>query len=169
MSLSRKRKRELKKLRAQAEALLNEQRDLLGSAGVLAGEASRQAKHLGNEVIVPRVNDALEGVRPTIDRGVGVARRFGMQARLLAAPVLASALASTVRGLDRIENSDAARQIEAFGVRQGLLQPAKKKKNGVFRVFAIGAGVAAAAAVGYTLWQAFRTDDELWVAPEDRP
>ncbi|NLB47902.1 MAG: DNA/RNA helicase [Microbacteriaceae bacterium] len=168
MSLSRKRQRELKKLRAHAEALISEQRDLLGSAGLLAGEAGRQAKHLGNEVVVPRVNEALEGVRPTLDRGVSAARRFGDQARLLAAPVLATALASTVRGLDRMENRDAARQIEAFGVRQGLLQPAKKK-NGVLRVLAIGAGVAAAAAVGYTLWQAFRTDDELWVAPEDRP
>lgn len=167
MSLSRKRKRELKKLRSHVEGLLGEQRDILGHAGLLAQEAGYQAKQLGNEFVVPKVNDALEGVRPTIDRGVKTAQRVSQQARLLAAPVLANALASTVRGLERIEGGDAARQLQAFGVQQGLLK-APKKKFGVGRVFAIGAGVAAAAAVGYTLWQAFRSDDELWVAPEDR-
>ena len=95
MSLSRKRKRELNKLRSQAEALLDEQREILGHAGLLAQEAGRQAKHLGNEVVAPRVNEALEGVRPSIDRGVQSARRASNQARLFVAPLLASALAST--------------------------------------------------------------------------
>lgn len=167
MSLSRKRRRELKKLRSQAELLLDEQREILGHAGLLAQAAGKQAKHLGNEVVVPRVNEALEGVRPTVDRGVQVARRAGDQARLFVAPILATALASTVRGLERIDNRDAARQLEAFGVHQGLLK--KPKRRGIGRVLAIGAGVAAAGAIGYTLWQAFRSDDELWVAPEDRP
>ena len=167
MSLSRKRKRELNKLRSQAEVLLDEQREILGHAGLLAQEAGRQAKHLGNEVVVPRVGEALEGVRPSIDRGVQSARRASNQARLFVAPLLASALASTVRGLERMENSDAARQVQAFAVQQGLLQ-APKKKFGFGKVLAIGAGVAAAGAIGYTLWQAFRSDDELWVAPEDR-
>ncbi|NLA65815.1 MAG: DNA/RNA helicase [Leucobacter sp.] len=166
MSLSRKRRRELNKLRSQAENLLDEQREILGHAGVLAQEGVRQAKHLGNEYVVPRVNEAIDGVRPTIDRGVSAARRAGDQARLFVAPILATALASTVRGLERIDNQDAARQVRAFGVQQGLLQPAKKK-FGIGRVLAIGAGVAAAVAVGYTLWQAFRTDDELWVAPDE--
>ncbi len=168
MSLSRKRKRELNKLRSQAEVLLDEQRDILGHAGMLAQEAGRQAKHLGNEVVVPRVNDALEGVRPKIDRGIDTARRAQANARLLIAPLLASALASTIRGLERIDNTDAARQVQAFGVQQGLIQAPKKKRSGFGRVLAIGAGVAAAGAIGYTLWQAFRSDDELWVAPEDR-
>ena len=166
MSLSRKRKRELKKLRAQAELLLDEQRDLLGHAGLIAQEAGRQAKHLGNEVVAPRVGEAIENVRPTIDRGVTAARRAGDQARLFVAPILAGALASTVRGLERMENRDAARQLQHFGVQQGLLQ-APKKKFGIGRVLAIGAGVVAAGAIGYTLWQAFRDDDELWVSPDE--
>lgn len=167
MSLTRKRKRELKKLRSHAEVLLGEQREILGHASMLAQEAGRQAKHLGNEYVVPRVNDAFEGVRPTIDRGVQTARRASAQARLFVAPLLASALANTVRGLERVENLDAARQVQAYGVQRGLLQ-APKKKCGVGRVLAIGAGVAAAGAIGYTLWQAFRSDDELWVAPEEQ-
>lgn len=168
MSLSRKRKRELKKLRSQAEQLLDEQRDILGHAGLVAQEAGRQAKFLGDEVVVPRVNDALEGVRPTIDRGVYAARRAGNTARLLVAPILAGALASTVRGLERMESHDAARQVQSFGVSQGLLQ-APKKRFGIGRVLAIGAGVVAAGAIGYALWQAFRDDDELWVSPEELP
>lgn len=167
MSLSRKRRRELNKLRSQAELLLEEQREIFGHAGSLAQEAGRQARHLGDEYVVPRVNEALDGVRPSIDRGVSAARRAGEQARLFVAPILATALANTVRGLERIEEHDAAKQVQSFGVQKGLLKPAKKK-FGVGRVIAIGAGVAAAAAVGYTLWQAFRSDDELWVAPEDR-
>lgn len=167
MSLSRKRRRELKKLRSQAESLLEEQREILGHVGSLAQEAGRQAKHLGDEYVVPRANAAIEGMRPTIERGVGAVRRAGDQARLFAAPILASALASTVRGLERMENRDAAMQVQKFGVQQGLLKPAKKKCK-LGRILAIGAGVAAASAVGYTLWQAFRSDDELWVAPEDR-
>lgn len=168
MSLSRKRKRELNKLRSQAEVLLEEQREILGHAGLLAQEAGRQAKHLNDEFVMPRVNEAFEGVRPTIDRGVQTARRATNQARLFVAPLLASALASTVRGLERMENSDAARQVQNFGVQRGLLE-APKKKSRVGRVLAIGAGVVAAGAIGYTLWQAFRSDDELWVAPEDQP
>lgn len=168
MSLSRKRKRELKKLRSQAEQLLDHQRDILGHAGLVAQEAGRQARFLGDEVVAPRVNEALEGVRPTIDRGVNAARRVSNTARLLVAPVLAGALASTVRGLERVESHDAARQLQTFGVQQGLLQ-APKKRFGIGRVLAIGAGVVAAGAIGYALWQAFRDDDELWVSPEELP
>src|SRR5690606_24185 len=116
-----------KKLRSHAEVLLGEQREILGHAGMLAQEAGRQAKHLGNEYVVPRVNDAFEGVRPTIDRGVQTARRASAQARLFVAPLLASALANTVRGLERVENLDAARQVQAYGVQRGLLQAPKKK------------------------------------------
>lgn len=165
MSLSRKRKRELNKLRSQAEVLLEGQRELLGQAGQLAGEAGRQARHLSNEYVVPRVNDVVDNVRPSIDRGVHAARRGINTLRLLVAPVLAGALASTVRGLERMDNQDAARQLQSFGVQRGLIE-APKKRAGFGRVLAIGAGVAAAGVVGYALWQAFRSDDELWVASD---
>lgn len=168
MSLSRKDKRELKKLRSQAEQLLDEQREVLGHAGVLAQQAGRQAKRLSDTYVAPRVDEALAGVRPVIDRGVSGARRFGTTARLLVAPVLAGALASTVRSLERAENHEAAKQLQAFGVQRGLIDPPKKRCT-FGRVLAITAGVAAAAGIGYALWQAFRDDDELWVAPEDSP
>ncbi len=148
MSLSRKRQRELNSLRAQAEDLLNEQREVLGHAGTVAQEAGRQAKHLNDEFVVPRVTRAVD------------------QVRLYTVPFVTAALAGTVRSLERLENRDAARQVQSFGEQRGLLRPAKKR-CGFGRVVGIGAGIAAAAAVGYALYQAFRSDDELWVAPED--
>ncbi|CAG7607912.1 DNA/RNA helicase [Leucobacter soli] len=165
MSLSRKRRRELNRLRAQAEDLLEQQREVLGHAGSVAQEAGRQAKQLNAEFVAPRVNEVIDNVRPGIDRGIARARRSADQVRLMAAPLVASALLGTVRSLERIENRDAARQVRSFGEQRGLIQP--EKKGGFGRFLAIGVGVAAAAAVGYALYQAFRSDDELWVAPED--
>lgn len=165
MSLSRKRRRELNRLRAQAEELLDQQRIVLGHAGDVLHEAGRQARSLGDEYVAPRVNDALDSVRPTVDRGVLAARRAADQVRRVAAPIVATALANTVRTLEQMENRDAAKQLRSFGEQRGILAPAKKKSR-VGSVIAIGLGVAAAAGVGYALWQAFRTDDELWVAPE---
>lgn len=163
MSLSRKRRRELKRLRAQAEDLLEQQREVLGHAGSVVQEAGRQAKRLNAELVAPRVNDALDNVRPMVDRGVLRARRAADQVRLVAAPLVASALLGTVRSLERLENPDAAKQLRRFGEERGII----KKKRGFGTVVAIGIGVAATAAVGYALWQAFRSDDELWVAPDD--
>ena len=153
-SISRKRQRELNRLRAQTEDLLAEQRAVLGHAGSVLHEAGRQAKHLNAELVAPRVNETLDGVRPVVDRGIARARRTADHVRLLAAPVVASALAGTVRSLERLENRDAAKQLQSFGEQRGLLQP--KKKGGFGRVLGIGVGVAAAAAVGYALYQAFQ-------------
>lgn len=165
MSLSRKRRRELNRLRAQAEDLLEHQRKVLGHAGTVVNEAGRQAKLLNAEYVAPRMNDALDNIRPAVDRGVEKARRAGDQVRLFAAPLVASALLGTVRSLERLENRDAAQQVRRFGEQRGLIKAQKKRGFGTF--VAIGLGVTAAAAVGYALWQAFRSDDELWVAPDD--
>lgn len=166
MSLSRKRRRELKRLRSQAEDLLEQQRVVLGHAGSVAREVGRQAKHLNAEVLAPRVSDAVDTVRPALDRGLLRARRAADQVRLVTAPLVASALLGTVRSLERLENPDAAKQLRRFGEQRGIIQPPKKKR-GFGTVAAIGVGIAATAAVGYALWQAFRSDDELWVAPDD--
>ena len=166
MSLSRKRRRELNRLRSQAENLLEQQREVLGHAGNVMNEAGKQAKLLNAEYLAPRVNDALENVRPAVDRGVERARRAADQVRVFAAPYVANALLRTVKSLENIENHEAAQQVRRFGEQRGLLKP-EKKRGGFGTVVAIGLGVIATAAVGYALWQAFRSDDELWVAPED--
>lgn len=166
MSLSRKRRRELRRLRSQAQDLLDQQRVVLSHAGSVLHEAGRQAKHINREYVSPRVHDALEGVRPVVDRGVGQARRAAENVRKVTSPLVAAALVGTARTLERLENEEAAQQLRAFGVERGILAAPKKKRR-VGPIIAITLGVAAAAGVGYLLWQAFRSDDELWIAPED--
>lgn len=166
MSLTRKRRRELRRLRSQAQDLLDQQRVVLSHAGSVLHEAGRQAKHLNTEYVSPRVHDALEGVRPIVNRGVGKARRAAENVRKVTTPVVAAALVGTARTLERLENESAARELRAFGERRGILEPVKKKRR-VGPIIAITLGVTAAVGVGYLLWQAFRSDDELWVAPED--
>lgn len=167
MELSRKRKRELKKLRNQAEDLLEHQREVLGHAGLVLGEAGRQARKLGDEHVVPRVESAVEHARPVVERNIASARNVADKVRVATAPVVAAALASTVRSLERLEQTDASRQLRQFGEQRGLIEPTKKKKKfGGF--FAVAAGIAAAGAVGYALWQAFREDDEdMWISTDD--
>lgn len=164
MKLSRKRRRELRRLKGTAQELLDQQRVVLGHAGDVLQEAGRQAKQLSDEHLAPRVDETLEAVRPTVDRGVATARRAADNVRRVSAPFVASALARTIRTLDELDNTQAAKQVRGFGERSGYLKPEKKKRTG--GVIALGLGIAAAAGVGYALWQAFRTDDELWIAPE---
>lgn len=164
MALSRKHRREQRRLRKNAQELLDEQRVVLSHAGDVLGQATRHAKSLGDTYVAPRVEDAANQVRPYVERGAGAARRTADRVRLVTMPLVAAALANTVRTLDRLDNHDAAKQVRRFGERQGLLKSKKRSAGGVI---AIGLGIAAAAGVGYAIWQAFRADDELWVAPEN--
>lgn len=165
MKLSRKRRRELRRLRKEAQELLDQQRVVLGHAGGVLHEAGRQAKRLSDEHLAPRVDETLETVRPAVDRGVATARRAADNVRRFSMPFVAAALARTIRTLDELDSHEAAKQVRGFGERTGYLKPEKKKRAGSW--IAIGLGVTAAVGVGYAIWQAFRTDDELWVAPEN--
>ncbi len=165
MKLSRKRRRELRHLRSEAQQLLDQQLHVLGNANTVMKQAGHQARLLSDEHVAPRVDQAVERARPTVDRGVAGARRAAKAVRRVTTPLVASALANTIRALDDIDNNDAAAQVRGFGERTGFLAPAKKKRSAV-GIVALGLGVATAVGVGYALWQAFRTDDELWIAPE---
>lgn len=165
MSLTRKNRRELRRLRNHAQDVLDEQRIVLGHAGEVLQAAGSQARRLSDEHLAPRVNEAMTAVRPQVDRGILAARRASEQVRRATAPLVAGALASTVRTLEQLENAEGAKQVRRFGEKRGLLAP-QKKKRGAGGFIALGLGIAAAVGVGYTLWQAFRSDDELWVAPE---
>lgn len=164
MKLSRKRRRELRKLRSEAQELLDQQMVVLGNAGTVLKRAGNQVHRLSDEHVAPYVHDAVERVRPTVDRGVASARRAARTVKRVTAPVVAGALAQTIRALDEIDSPKAAAQIRGFGQRTGYLDAPKKR--GIGGIIAIGFGVAAAVGVGYALWQAFRDDEELWIAPE---
>ncbi|MFC4224377.1 DNA/RNA helicase [Lysinibacter cavernae] len=169
MSLSRKRKRELKKLKSYAEDVLNDQKIVLDRAKDVMLEAGVQAKHLSDEYVAPKVNEAYDTVRPTVDRGVRSARQAAETIRRTAAPAVTAALISAVNALEAADSPRARRASDSLvklGDRAGLkVKQPKRRSAGSF--FAIGLGVAAAVGVGYALWQTFRADDELWIAADD--
>lgn len=169
MNLSRKRRKELKRLRAEAEQLLLEQREVMGRAGVVLAEASRQARKLSNEQLAPRVRDAVDTARPMIDRGFFAARTAFGNLRRAAAPAVSSALVSTVRALDAIDDpraKQASSALLSYGRKTGLA-PKPKSRAGLV----VGAVLAtlAAVGVGYSLYQTYRSDDELWISGDEDP
>ena len=74
MSLSRKRQRELDRLKRQAEDLWEEQQEVLDRATALAREARRQAGNYAREEIQPRVRTAYETGAGSV-RGVALSAR----------------------------------------------------------------------------------------------
>jgi hypothetical protein len=80
MSLSRKRRKELKRLRSSAEDLWGNQQDVLDHASKIAREASRQVNLLAQEEVVPRVRTGYQAyVRPGVDQARTYARNAGDQ------------------------------------------------------------------------------------------
>ncbi|MDQ1550090.1 MAG: hypothetical protein QOD27_1748, partial [Microbacteriaceae bacterium] len=60
VGLSRKRKKELQRLRGTASDLWNDQKDVLEHASHVVREASKQLAHLSREEVAPRVRDAVD-------------------------------------------------------------------------------------------------------------
>lgn len=157
MSLSRKRKKELKRLRKHAEELWGTQQDVLDHAGTVAREAKRQLEHLTREEVAPRVRHGydtylrprIEGARKTVEHTL--------------VPAVGNAI-GTVMAVGDVARDARVRQAMA---RINPKKMAEKKKAGFGTYLAVGIGVLAAAGVAYAVWQTFRADDELWVADEE--
>lgn len=163
MSLSRKRRKELKRLRSSAEELWGNQQDVLEHANAVAREASRQLGHLTREEVVPRVRTGYESyLRP----GVETAGRYARSAGDTAQRGLGTALGSILAIGDIANDTRVRRAIERVSPRAAAVVE-QKKGPGVGGWLAIGAGVVAAAGVAYAVWQTFRADDELWVADDE--
>lgn len=167
VSITRKRKKQLKRLKGDATALWAAQQDLLDQANSVAREASRQLSAYGREEIAPRVARAYEkNVQPVVSRVDAAtydARHTAKQnfdKKVL--PAVGSALGTV------IALGDAARdgRVRAAFSRAVSPEPVKKK-SGAGRAVAVTAGIVAAAGVAYAVWQTFRADDELWVADDE--
>lgn len=160
MSLSRKRRKELKRLRKSAEDLWGNQQDLLENASAVAREASRQLGNLTREEVVPRVRTGYQSyVRPGVDQARAAARGAGDTVER----TIGSALGSVLSIGDLANDARVRRAIAR--VTPGKV--VEKKGPGVGTYLAIGAGIVAAAGVAYAVWQTFRADDELWVADDE--
>lgn len=168
MSLSRQRKKELRKLQDQANKLWASQQVLLGEATTVAREAGRQLGNYGREQVAPQVQASYEKyAAPYVDRGRDLSKRV-INDRVIPATgaVVGSALSAWDAANETRERLAATRGAPI--VRRGapvVVAPAKKGM-GAGGVIAIILGVAAAVGVIYAAWQTLRADDELWVADD---
>jgi hypothetical protein len=165
VSLSRKRKKELRKLQDSANRLWETQQVLVSDAAGIAREAGRQLGNYRREQVVPTVQAKYaETLGPVVTKTKNV-----IDERVV--PTMGGAWGSALSVWDA---ANEVRQRAAAG--RGIdLAPFKKvspvvapapKGIGVGGVVAIVLGVAAAAGVIYAAWQTLRADDELWVADD---
>ena len=166
MSLSRKRRKELTRLRKSADELWSHQQEVLERANVLARQAGHQAGILAREEVVPRVREGYDhylrsSVNATQEAADGVRRRVVHDVL----PGIGTAI-GTVMSVGDVARD--ARVRAALG-RIRLQKPVvvEPKGAGAGTYFALGLAVVAAAGVAYAVWQTFRADDELWVSDDD--
>lgn len=163
MSLSRKRRKELKRLRSSAEELWGNQQQVLEHANAVAREASRQLGNLTREEVVPRVRTGYESyVRPGFEQARNLAKGAGDTLER----TVGTALGSVLSIGDIANDARVRRAVERISPRAAAVV-SQKKGPGVGTYLAIGAGIIAAAGVAYAVWQTFRADDELWVADDE--
>lgn len=158
VSLSRKRKKELRRLQEEATQLWENQQVLVGHAADVAREAGRQLGHFNREQVVPVVQDTYNRkVAPVVDQGV----RFGKHVvDDKVVPIVGGVVGTALTAWDI---ANAKRQ--GIAPRARVVVP-EKKGPGLGSIVALILGAAAAAGVLYAAWQALRADDELWVADD---
>ncbi|MBF4562603.1 DNA helicase [Microbacterium sp. VKM Ac-2870] len=184
MSLSRKRKKELRKLQHQANTLWESQQILLGEAGHVAREAGRQLGNYNREQVVPTVQHTYEKyAAPYVEQGVTTSKKvYNDKVVPAAGALIGSALSvwdaanekrgdlAAGRGFGSLDLAAIQKKADKYGkkaARQLSVHTAPAKKGmGAGGVIAILLGIAAAAGVVYAAWQTLRADDELWVADD---
>jgi hypothetical protein len=173
MSLTRKRKKELKRLRSSAEELWGQQQDVLAHANSVAAEARRQAQYYTREEVAPRVREGYDHyVKPV---ALNATRAVGTARDRLVSDVLPAVGATIGTAMSVVDHARDARARAFIGeVKKASKDVSKKAKAateksgpGAGTVIAVGLGIIAAVGVLYAVWQTFRADDELWVADEE--
>ena len=177
MSPSRKRKKELTRLRSNAEQLWEQQQEVLANANALAAEARKQAAYYTREELGPRVRDGYESyVRPAAQSAANTAGQYAGAARDRFVGGVIPAVGSAIgTALSVVDHARAARTAAYNGdFKKAAKQLTKKPKAashesgpGAGTVVAAVFGVIAAVGLLYAVWQTFRADDELWVADEE--
>ena len=175
VGLSRKRQRELKRLKGSTSELWNEQKEVLDRATHVVREASRQLANLGREEVAPRVRDAVDNhVRPSVASGIAATRSAAGSTREKfvedVLPAVTSALSSALAVIEASKNPqvrEALSRVGKAGAKVGSkVVPVASKSSGPGRYILIGVGLVAAAGLAYAAWQTLRADDELWVSDE---
>lgn len=176
MTLTRKRAKELKRLKSAASDLWDDQKDLFEHASTVVREASRQAANAGREEVAPRVREAIDNnVRPAIHSGLAASRSAAETARARwqrdVLPTVSSRLSSALAVLEVSKDPrvmDAIARVRDAGTQAGMkVGIVQKKKTGPGRYIVAGFAFIGLIAVSYAAWQTLRADDELWVSDDD--
>lgn len=195
LSLSRKHKKELRKLQKSAATLWEAQQALVGEAGGVAADAGRQLDTYARHYVVPGVKGAYdEYVVPAVDKGRRATAHLVNDKLIPAAgSIVGSAMSVWDAANDTRERLTSGKTIDAaeakklakkaskqyakradkyaaaaqknLAARFAFPEP-KKKGIGAGGVFAIILGVVAAVGIVYAAWQTLRADDELWVSDD---
>ena len=158
MALSRKRQRELKRLKRDAERLWDEQREAIDHATVVLKDARRQAANYAREEIGPRIGDGVANVRRTASNA-----REGFVHDVL--PAISGTIGSALAVLEAAKNPavrEVVRKVSKAGTKAGIVTM-PKKSSGPGKYILIGLGVVAVAGGAYAAWQTLRADDDLWI------
>ncbi len=171
MGLSRRRQRELARLKRGASELWDDQKDVLEHATKVVREARRQLANVSREEVAPRVRDVFETrVRPGVESGIEAGRQFadaaGRKVTRDVLPAVSSALGTALAALEVAKNPQVRRALGRMtGAASKAVAPAKAAP-GPGRYILVGIGLVVAAGVAYAAWQTLRADDELWVSDE---
>lgn len=174
MGSSRKRQKELKRLKGSATDVWGEQREVLDHASEVLTEARRQLGKYAREDVVPRVRDTYDGrLKPAIVGGVAATKAASYTARARIAdeviPAATGAIGSTLAALSAI-NDPRVREAAKLASKKTLALSKKAQKkvappssDGPGKYILLALGVVAALGVGYAAWQTLRADDDLWI------
>ena len=171
MGLSRKRKREIKKLKRGASDLWDDQKDVLDHATKVVKEARKQLASVGREEVAPRMRDVYESrVRPGVESGLDAGRNFADAARTKVSrdviPAVSSALGTALAALDVARSKEIRQAISRVSRSASKAVEPPKRSSGIGRYILIGVGIVAAAGIAYAAWQTLCADDELWVTDD---
>lgn len=163
MSITRKRKKELRRLQEDANQLWENQQILVGHAADVAREAGRQLGNFGREQVAPAVQDTYQRrVAPVVDQSV----RFGKHVvDDKVVPIVGGVVGTALTAWD-VANAKRSGVVHKVEKKLRKTVEPQKKGPGAGSVIALVLGVAAAVGVLYAAWQALRADDELWVADD---
>ena len=171
MGLSRKRQRELNRLKKQADEVLRDQREILEQASRVVREASHQASNFAREEVGPRVKDAYEDrVRPAVRSGVRAAKHGREKFVDDVLPAVTAALGSAIAVIESVKGpakdtvDRVSRSARGVGVSAGIIEPPRSSPA---KYIVLGVVALAVAGVAYAAWQTLRADDSLWI--EDEP
>ncbi|MGO4104071.1 hypothetical protein AB4Y63_08975 [Leifsonia sp. YAF41] len=170
MSLSRKRRKELTRLRKSADELWSHQQEVMDHANAVAREAGRQAGVLTREEVVPRVREGYEQyVQPRVQATQHLAGDVRRRVTDEVIPGLGNAIGNTIGSVMSVGDIARDARVRAALNRLSFQKPVvvEKKGPGAGTYIALGIGIAAAVGVAYAVWQTFRADDELWVADDE--